>query len=73
MRKLWTILAILVLLAALAGCTPDIPPAESSVPGETNVSGEILTGWQTIDGRRYCFSPEGKPLTGWLNEDGNRY
>ncbi len=73
MRKLWTILAVFVLLAALAGCTPDIPPAESSVPGETNVSGEILTGWQTIDGRRYCFSPEGKPLTGWLNEAENRY
>ena len=73
MKKLWPVFVVFLLLAVLTACAPVTPPAESTAPPETNASDEVLTGWQTIDGNRYCFSPEGKPLTGWLTEGKNRY
>ena len=73
MRKFTVILAALILLALCAACTQQPAAQESTGPVPSETSGELLTGWQIIDGSRYCFSPEGKPLTGWLTEDGNRY
>ena len=73
MRKKPALLTVLLLLTVLTACTQDIPPAPSTAPTETAFSGEILTGWQVIDGSRYCFSPEGKPMTGWLTEAESRY
>lgn len=36
--------------------------------------GKALTGWQTIDGNWYYFSPEdGTMTTGWVEADGKRY
>ena len=41
----------------------------------------MLTGWQTIGGKTYCFGDDGGMLTGWqqvgstwyyLDENGNR-
>ena len=33
----------------------------------------MLTGWQEIDGNRYCFAPDGIMRTGWVREEGNLY
>lgn len=32
-----------------------------------------LTGWQTVDAKRYYFSTDGTMQTGWLNADGKTY
>ena len=37
-------------------------------------SGILMTGWQTIDGKRFYYSKEdGQPQFGWLNWNGSRY
>jgi glucan-binding YG repeat protein len=36
-------------------------------------SGKRVTGWQTIDGDRYCFATNGRAFTGWRTINGNRY
>ena len=67
------VLAVLLLI-----CIPDAPvktpPAEeSTAPIATTAPVESLSGWRTIDGNRYCYSPDGIPLTGWLTDQGCRY
>ena len=39
----------------------------------TNSSGEIQTGYQTIEGKAYLFSSEGVLQTGWQEIDGKTY
>ena len=36
-------------------------------------SNKYLAGWQTVDGRRYCFGQDTIMLTGWQEMGGNRY
>lgn len=36
-------------------------------------TGKRLTGWQDIDGERYCFNKEGFVLTGWNKVNGDTY
>ena len=36
-------------------------------------NGEMLIGWQIIDGERYYFDADGKLHTGWLEANGNKY
>lgn len=36
-------------------------------------SGKRVTGWQDIDGGRYCFNKEGFALTGWNKVNGDTY
>ena len=35
--------------------------------------GNLVSGWQTIDGQRYRFSADGVMLTGWTQDNGLRY
>ena len=38
------------------------------------VNGEMMTGWQEIDGKRYVFGDDGKMVTsGWLELNGVKY
>ena len=75
MKQLFAAILVLLLLAALAGCTAQLP-AEESTAASTAPSEEILTGWQTIDGDTYCFAEDGTPLSGWRSDlpgsDGSR-
>ena len=58
-----------------SACTPEQPIEESTAPVQPPISDQpqMYTGWQTIDGNRYCFSSEGQPLTGWLTDGTSRY
>ena len=74
MRKLLWILQVLALCMLLAACNSDIVPESSSTaPVQTFSPEEIHAGWQTINGNRYCFSPDGQPLTGWITDGASRY
>ena len=35
--------------------------------------GDPLTGWQEINGKRFCFSRDGALLRGWLEDGGQRF
>ncbi|MBE6921709.1 MAG: hypothetical protein E7465_00820 [Ruminococcaceae bacterium] len=72
MKQLSAIFLAVILLAVFTACTPEVPVGESSAPAETT-GPEILTGWQEIGGRRYCFDSQGNPRSGWITEEGQRY
>jgi LAS superfamily LD-carboxypeptidase LdcB/YHS domain-containing protein len=72
MKRLLAITLAFSILFSLAACTPG-EPAPSTGENPTAATEEISSGWQTIDGNRYCFSAGGDPLTGWLTDNGERY
>lgn len=67
MKRLFAVILATTIFAVLAGCTPP-PPAEESTGAQTDPSALILTGWQTIDGEKYCFAEDGTPVSGWLSD-----
>lgn len=78
MKRLTVFLLITALSLPLWGCVSADPPAEESTGILQTVPGEvILTGWQILDGERYCFGADGSPVTGWLSDpadaSGGRY
>ncbi len=70
MKRLFTALVAALILIFLWGCTPEDKPQAGNESAPTQA---LLTGWQFIEGERYCFSLDGTPLTGWLTDDGDRY
>lgn len=76
MKRLFAMLLAMMIFVALSACTVQ-EPSDSST-GETELvyrdpEGNLLTGWQILDGEKYCFSQEGLPLSGWITEAGARY
>ena len=70
----------LTLCIILSGCTPEEPPATTTLPQEitsepTTVPTTIAppTGWVEENGNRYYYNDEGIPVTGWLELDGSTY
>lgn len=74
MKRLLTGMLAVLLLASLCACTPaeDVETIPTTT-AEPEPPQALLTGWQVIDGRRYCFAEDGTPLTGWQEMDGRRY
>ncbi len=69
---------LLILVCLLAGCHPPFAhtPGWSQEPAGLIYylpNGKPATGWQTIDGQRYCFTESGTPMTGWQTIDGKTY
>ena len=88
-KYILSLLLVLLALCAAApavpaeGAPPPVPEqTEAPVPdgwleknGQTYymVQGEPLTGWQTIDGARYWFRPDGRRASGWTLISGRTF
>ena len=86
-KKLKIVLPVLALFLCLIGCGNVLP--ENSAPTATVAvksgweitdsntyyyeDGVALTGWQEIDGKRYCFDNTGIMQTGWFVSETDRY
>ena len=71
---LLTAAVTILLLTCIPENPAEQPPLEEApTTAPTETIAELLTGWQTIGGSRYCYSQNGQPLTGWLTDAGNRY
>lgn len=73
MKRISAVFLAVMILAALAACVPENPATESTGSAQTQPGSEILTGWQMIDGQRFCYDAEGNPLRGWLTDAGQSY
>jgi YHS domain-containing protein len=67
MKRLFAGLLATMILITLWGCTPD--STNSGETTEATAPAEVLrTGWQVIDGEKYCFTEAGEPVTGWISD-----
>lgn len=66
--------AAALLIILVWNTWPRLTNFSGSFNGKIYVSGELATGWTTIDGSRYYFNDDGQAAeTGWTTIDGNRY
>ena len=83
-KKMWLIVAVIVLLGVLVFCFRetilDILPIDQSGWREENgrvyyagQKGDPLTGLVTLEGKIYFLGDDGTPTKGWVELEGKRY
>ena len=72
MRRLFAGFLAIMLLLSLAGCTvteETEPSGTTENPAvQRDPEGNLLTGWQILNGEKYRFTQEGKPVSGWFTD-----
>lgn len=68
------VLALSTSAAMSAGASAEWVKSDKAVYSyKDDATGEKLTGWQTIEGEKYCFDKDGAALKGWKKINGKTY